>query len=167
MQPGDPTSNAPVVPWQRVPGGARWLGLAGLVPFLAGVVLTVNPPGPVPPGAIVQATLLYGAVILSFLGGIDWGAAMLRGERATAPYLVAVIPSLVAWVTLLFVYPTHQAFVLALAFALKWLVDRFHLQVGRYPQAFMRLRTLLTIGAVAALLVLGFLVLDFGPPPPR
>jgi len=149
--------------WHQVPAGARILGLAGLVPFFAGALFTLQPPGPIPAAAIVGATVLYGAVILSFLGGIAWGAAMTRGERAFAPYLVAVIPSLVGWVTLLFVYPTHQPFVLALAFGLKWLVDRYHVQVGRYPQPFLMLRTILTVGTVASLIVMGFLIMPARP----
>lgn len=79
----------------QVPVVPRLLGLSGLIPFAAAAA-----------GAwllprwdallIAGVGLLYGAVILSFLGGVRWGASMAAGA-APRPYVEAVIPSLFAW----------------------------------------------------------------------
>lgn len=145
--------------WTHLPQAARWLGLAGLIPFFAGAIIILWPDGNVPLGKILQAMLVYGVAILSFLGGVAWGAAMNRGEEAWSVYLLAVAPSLVAWGTLLFVFPLHQAFVMALAFALLWLVDRHHTAVGRFPATYLTLRSVLTVGVVVSFLVAGFVLL--------
>ncbi|MEO1190758.1 MAG: DUF3429 domain-containing protein [Pseudomonadota bacterium] len=152
--------------WQSLPNSARWLGLTGLIPFFAAAVAMLIPPPEIPLSIIIGAQVLYGAVILSFLGGVAWGAAMARGERDLLPYALAVAPSLVAWFALILINPFRQAFVLALAFGLLWLVDRYHTKVGRYPQPFFQLRTLLTIGVVASLLTSGFALLSYLPPSP-
>ena len=50
-----------------------------------------------------RQSLAYGAVILSFLGGIRWGAA-LRGIGASQrrfDFAISVIPSLAGWAALL------------------------------------------------------------------
>ncbi len=146
--------------WSRLPPPLRWIGLAGLVPFFAAAILVLLPSTP-PDAAfrILGAMMVYGVAILSFLGGVAWGAAMARGEEGWAPYLLAAAPCLVGWLTLLFVYPLHQAFVMALAFALLWLLDRQHAAAGRLPGPYMRLRAILTLGVVVSFLAAGFLVL--------
>lgn len=52
------------------------LGLAGLIPFvllLIGCALA----GPTLIGAFINAQHAYGVAILSFLGGVHWGSAMM------------------------------------------------------------------------------------------
>ena len=84
-------------PSQSVPAPAQVLGFAGLIPF-AGCALAVAFLPEIKPEA-ADALLNYGAVILSFLGGIRWGFAVFEGDRAGwIAYGVSVIPSLVAWV---------------------------------------------------------------------
>lgn len=97
-----------------------WLGLAGLLPFLASLAAAWI--APIAWQIIaVRAFLAYGAVILSFLGGIQWGVAMCReGSDASAfkiRMLLAMVPSLVAWSALL-LHPFTAAWVLALGFVL-------------------------------------------------
>lgn len=151
--------NTPKAGWTRLPQAARWLGLAGLIPFFAAAIIILWPDGAAPLGKILQAMLVYGVAILSFLGGVAWGAAMARGEEGWPVYILAVAPALVGWGTLLFVYPFHQAFVMAVAFALLWLVDRQHASVGRFPATYLTLRSVLTVGVVISFLVVGFALL--------
>jgi hypothetical protein len=40
--------------------------------------------------------LIYGAIILSFMGGVHWGAAMLRDEISFGALGRSVLPSLLA-----------------------------------------------------------------------
>jgi hypothetical protein len=86
-----------------LPAGVAWLGYGGLVPF-----------GMLALGAWLdshhieiwqQALVSYGAVILSFVGALHWGFAVL-GEKALPEssdgmYLWSVVPALLGWVALL------------------------------------------------------------------
>ena len=83
-------------PAQRGPTIAAILGYGGVIPFAA-LAFAILLAGPAWRDLALRAFLGYSAVILSFLGGIRWGAA----ARATLPrageYVLAVLPSLWAW----------------------------------------------------------------------
>jgi hypothetical protein len=73
------------------------LGYAGLIPFVAGAVLTWL----VRPDAhpyVVDALAKYAALIVSFLGGIHWGLGMREGQASAARFAWGVVPSLLAWI---------------------------------------------------------------------
>lgn len=77
---------------------AHRLGLAGLLPFLAGAALLWwLPPDATP--RISAALLAYAALIVSFLGGIHWGLGFRDG--GSWPFVWGVMPSLGAWPALL------------------------------------------------------------------
>ncbi|MFD0934260.1 DUF3429 domain-containing protein, partial [Methylobacterium trifolii] len=85
-----------------VPISAVVLGVAGLIPFLGFAALAVTgSDGGIGGFGFSPRTMLsaYGAVVASFLGGIRWGAAAAR-NGGNGDYLVAIIPSLVAWAAL-------------------------------------------------------------------
>ncbi len=141
-----------------VPPAAKWLGAAGAIPF---VFLAVA--GPFLDGALRAdasfALAAYGAVILSFLGGVHWGLAIAgSGPRANQeallrPLTVSVVPSLIAWFAL-FLPTAAGLLVLAGAFAVMLLVDLLASRSGQAPAWYPTLRWPLTI-AVAASLMLG------------
>lgn len=138
--------NAPAVNARSAPPPMAWaLGLAGLIPFVAGAAWLLLARGePMAPRALAA----YGAVIVSFLGGIHWGLVMARPGAAAAAQLVwGVVPSLIAWPALLLPAAWSLA-LLAAALVLCFLVDR-----RSYPglglAAWLPLRGLLS--AVAAL----------------
>jgi len=92
MTPLDPAFPSPA---------ARALGLAGLLPFIAGAaaLVVVDAPGlRVWAGTALTA---YGALIATFLGGIHWGLAMLCVQPVTRRLGWGIAPSLLAWVALL------------------------------------------------------------------
>jgi len=143
----------------RIPPAALILGLAGLIPFVWGV-LTMTVPGwdiaasarlgPRFVGPYVQ--LAYGTVILAFMSGVLWGfATRAEGRIATSGYALSVIPALWAF---FFVGggPVSAAIYLIAGFAgllgLDWLFWRNRLA----PPWWMRLRVGLTAGVVACLL---------------
>lgn len=133
----------------RVPAAAWQLGLAGLLPFGAlalGVVTGID-------GA--RAGLLnYGALILSFMGGCRWGfAAAGLGEGPSVPMLgISVLPALFAWLAMLFPFKA-AAVALAVGFVALYMVDRALTRAGGAPAWWTTLRTPLTIGAAASLVV--------------
>jgi Protein of unknown function (DUF3429) len=140
----------------RIPAAAALLGAAGLIPFVAGAVLVWLMPSlsGIPVGRVV---IVYGAVILSFLGGMIWGlaAAGLAQDSddpsASSVLAVSVLPSLAAWV--LVFMPQHIAlWGLALAFALFLFVDRWAGTIDLTPAWWLTLRTRLTAVVVLSLL---------------
>ncbi len=89
---------------RRVPLLAIVLGIAGLVPFILLGLLALSPDG-VQARRMTLLLIAYGAVILSFLGAVHWGFALLQqdtaprtGERAR--FLLGVVPALIGWVAL-------------------------------------------------------------------
>ena len=86
-----------------VPGPALLLGWAGVIPFALLTVATVL--GLEPLSLDARAALLaYGAAILSFLGGVQWGVLLPRNQVETSlpwRYGVGVLPALVGFVCLL------------------------------------------------------------------
>lgn len=90
----DATATVPVT----TPRAALALGYAGLIPFVAGALATWVL-GDEPRAAAAFALVGYGAVIVSFLGGIHWGLGFLRGDAVR--FVWGVVPSLVAWPALL------------------------------------------------------------------
>ena len=138
---------------QGAPSRLAWLlGLAGLLPFVAATALQwVSPPGWRMLAAM--ALLSYGAVIVSFLGGIHWGLAMRLTPPPAARLLWGVLPSLLAWLALLLDSPRGHA-LLALSLLACYLVDR-----GTYRAlglaAWLPLRALLTTVATACVVLGG------------
>jgi hypothetical protein len=74
-------------------------GLSGILPQALCVVIAIG--GGEGRWIALAAGCVYAGLILSFLGGLWWMAALLANERATWPYMVAVLPSLAAWATFL------------------------------------------------------------------
>lgn len=138
-----------------VPVMAAWLGGMGALPFVALAVAVIGLDG-VTRALAVQALLGYGAVILSFLGGIHWGLAIAPGGPPAAPELGtrlawSVVPSLVGWAALL-VTPVTGLFALAAAFAAMLGIDLRATRLGAAPAWYPRLRVPLTMTVVASVL---------------
>ena len=146
-------SDAPIGDDGAIPTPALILGLAGVIPFLAGGIgaLVLDPEWS---AFATQATLLYGAVILSFLGGIRWGLAMspaMRSEQ-TLHFTIAVLPSLLAWCALL--VPQSIGIWMTIAGLIGMLLTDLQLtRSGQAPRWFQKLRIMLTTGACIGLLM--------------
>ncbi|MCE4225718.1 DUF3429 domain-containing protein [Methylobacterium sp. C25] len=137
-----------------VPIGAVILGVAGLIPFLGFAALSISgSDGGLGPVGLSPRTILsaYGAVIASFLGGIRWGAAAAR-NAGNADYLVAVIPSLLAWAALAAPAPWDLR-VLGCLVLLWGVIDQDLSRRGMTPVWMGRLRLLLSCVAGLSLLV--------------
>ena len=140
---------------KQVPSAAKWLGALGASPF---IILAFS-------GAFLEnflqerihfALAAYGAVILSFLGGIHWGLAIARADPdqkngATFARLgVSVIPSLVGWCALLLSAPIALP-VMSIAFCGLLLFD-WHVSLNmQAPAWYPKLRWPLTVIVVTSL----------------
>jgi Protein of unknown function (DUF3429) len=130
-----------------VPRAARLLGLAGLLPSLAMVVVLIALPGA--RGAAAAVGLAYGALIASFVGGAWWGLAAARAQ-APPPRLLAlsVVPSLLAWPALL-LRPEAGLLMLAIIFAALVPTDRRLQREAVAPAWWLALRRPLSFGMAA------------------
>ncbi len=110
------------------PRAALVLGAAGLLPTILalGVLLLARRPEQ---DLAFRAAGIYGAVILSFLGGSWWGIAVSRGHPRDLPFWlgVAVLPALAGWAAAMFMGPGAVAGLSGLFLACLW-VDR---ELGR------------------------------------
>lgn len=138
-----------------IPTPALVLGLSGLIPFVVAAtalwILEDYQRYPVELGL-----LGYGAVILSFLGGVKWGEALTSGAAiGWQALLLAVSPSLVGWLALL-LSPAAGISLLLAGFLTQYLIDRHWVRSGSLPAWYARLRLLLT--AIVAASLLGSLI---------
>lgn len=139
----------------RIPFPALVLGLAGLLPFAAASLSQYVALRGLPPDHGLRLGIVYGAVILSFLGGIGWGVA-LRPEaprRQAIEFAASVLPSL-AGVTSVFLPEILSLGLLVSAFLMQALWDVMGVEDGRLPRWYGNLRMVLTAGAVIALIAM-------------
>lgn len=130
----------------RIPPGAMALGLAGVIPFAvcAGALWLLDDRALQIEAA--RALAAYGAVILSFIGGVRWGAALgLPPAQATAELVLAVIPSLLGWCALLLPGPTQPLLALMLGIAVFGIMDVREGARGTWPRWYSRQRLILTV----------------------
>jgi hypothetical protein len=137
---------------------ATLLGVAGLLPFIGAGLAGLGPQG----DRAMMALVAYGAVILSFLGGVHWGFALQdpaeRGQRQRL--LLGVAPSLVGWVALLLAMAVRvEAGVALLALGVlgATIVEARAQRAGMMPRGYMTLRYGLSGVVIVVLVVVVFL----------
>ena len=127
---------------------ANTLGFAGLIPFLALAALPL-----VFRDAIAlqagRALIVYGAVIISFLGACHWSAAVIHDNNpdVAGRMLFAVSPALLGWLAVLVALPL--GFALIITGLLLTLVADSHWPYG--PAWYATLRRRLTSIAILCL----------------
>lgn len=151
-------SNNPQEAGRPSPQMAVWLGYAGLVPFVvSAVAILLLDEDPFLEETAGQTLLAYGAVILSFLGGVRWGRALVTSHKddQTRDFVLSVLPSIFGWSCLLLPIISGGIFLLIFGYLWQLYVDLKATRNYSLPQWFGRLRLRLTIGAIIALLVGG------------
>ena len=136
-----------------IPRGPLLLGWAGVIPFALLALSTVAewklPIAPAP------ALVGYGAAILSFMGGVQWGLTMSpRSDRAqgSGAYAISVVPALIGWAGVLL--PSRSGLVvLAAGFAALLAYDLWTVRAGTAPAWYGTLRLQLTTAVILLLLV--------------
>jgi len=130
---------------------ARVLGYAGLIPF---IVLSISSWLTPPLGhQSIDLLVLYAAIILSFMGAIHWGAALVNdSQNNSAHYTASVIPALVAWLAVLTVQ--HIAISLLLvSFVMLYRYDRHVNDQLGFAAWYLPLRKQLTVVVSVCLLI--------------
>ena len=130
-------SQAPVF-WSRI---VTFAALMGLAPFVAGLVITLIPSlSPVSQLIFERAMIGYGALILSFLGGVRWGLRLQGGAGSDLTFIMGILGAVGGFFTLLMPY-TFGLIVLTIGFALQGAWDVWS---GGVPQLYARLRSMMT-----------------------
>lgn len=144
---------------------AHVLGIAGLLPFVAcTVLLLVLGRHNALAGPVIEVFTSYSVVVLSFLGGIRWGYALLPardGETPVHAQLLAwsVLPPLIAWAAVFMSHPAALALLL-IAYCAQGVWDSFSAHTGGLPRWTAPLRIMLTV-AVAICHAIVFLMAAF------
>lgn len=130
------------------------LGFAGLVPFVL-LTLACWVVSSDWVASFVSAQQVYAIVILSFVGGIHWGATMVSADLSAAQtkraLSWAVAPVVVALLGTMF--GPYNLAVLIIGFLGSYQLDKRLFQWYKLPDWFIRLRFILTCVGVAALFV--------------
>ena len=138
-----------------IPQIAILLGYGGASPFVTLAILSIL----FQERFFIEALMVYAAVILSFLGGIYWGAAMnnLSQNQFTASLKtnlsISVTPALVAWGTLLIKNLTVATILLSVGFLAQLIVDVVATKNGYFPYWYNALRIPLTAIVLLCLIV--------------
>lgn len=130
-----------------MPRSALALGLMGLMPFIAfagalrfDLVLTDD--------QARTAAVLYGVVILAFMGGAQWGLATAAPKPRSSAFAISVLPALLAWASLAFASRLALV-ILGAGFMTLLAYDLWTVRRGEAPGWYGRLR----IGLSAVVIV--------------
>ena len=137
-----------------IPKSALVLGWLGVLPFALFSLVAVATRSQVA-GHAATALVLYGMIILSFMGGAQWGLAMRAPDEAPAALArrlgISVLPALGAFA--LGALPPRPALLgLALLFAALLAYDLSTVRAGAAPAWYGKLRMQLTAAVVLCLL---------------
>lgn len=151
MQSTHPTPwSSPALP-TALPTSVAWLGYGGLLPLVALTGIGWWAPGTPLWG---MALLAYGAVILSFVGALHWGFAMVLGglsdTERTHRFVWSVVPSLLAWPAVLLPMAGGAA-LLIVGFAAHLVQDLRLASRAALPAWYLPLRWRLTVTACVCL----------------
>lgn len=152
----DPRSHADDQDPRAIPLAALLLGAGGVLPFAAlatAALLGLEWRYGFAPGSARTGLIAYGAVILSFLGGVRWGLALKHGaDHQAGLMVVSVLPSLAAWLALMLPRP-HDLTLLVACFLALAVADFAMVRRGQAPAWYATLRLLLTAAVVLILIV--------------
>jgi len=139
---------------KEIPSPAFWLGWAGVIPFAAFAALVVaGGSGGIDATTALRALISYGTIILSFMGGVQWGLEMTRGDGKSPDaigFAASVVPALVAFGAS-FVNPMAALVILAVGFVLLLAYDLRRIRAGIGPGWYAGLRFQLSTAVVLCL----------------
>ena len=141
--------------WSALLGTIRLLGYGGLIPFAALALAAWGGTLPIDKSLCLTLLRAYGLAIVSFIGAISWGIALVSGsldiQKRKRLLLWSVTPSLIGFASFGMTAPVG-CLVLAATAALALLVDIRNTPSIGLPQSWRALRIHLSLGAIAALL---------------
>lgn len=126
------------------------LGYLGALPFI-GLSLFILLGNEQLANNVRPALHVYGAIILSFLGGLHWGRIAAKSQFLSSDkwaLIYSVVPSLIGWSSyLLAIVWRESVWMLIGGFALAYFIDRVFILAGEWRTFMYSLRLHLTIVA--------------------
>ena len=141
----------------RVPKSVRIISTLGLFPFFFGVLGTfqLNVFSYETNSFLIQTSIIYAGLILSFLGGCLFSFEILANSNPKRGQLwLAVLPAV--WATISLQIPIFGASLMAIGFLIVLEIDRRTFKSGKTPVWWINLRFPLTFWVVLSLVVIGF-----------
>ena len=134
---------------------AWMLSLGGTTPFMGLAIVLVFAPNDYSQfDYISMALITYGAIALSFAGGVRWGVALTRteGRSATQVFVLSVVPALIGWGAV-FLGQSSGFIVLAIAFFAQGIWDYGAWCTDVMQEWFVKLRMLVSGVVIVSLLI--------------
>ncbi|MEN2494910.1 MAG: hypothetical protein TECD_00820 [Hyphomicrobiaceae bacterium hypho_1] len=144
-------NTAPLNSHTSVPFAALTWGWAGIIPFVASSYASVFA-DEIWKQYSLQIITQYGAIILTFMGGVHWGILLNKLKTSSWLYSTGIMPSLFAVVTIL-LPPLYAIPVLVIGLITVLICDLCFVNLKIMPIWYGRLRIQLTLVAVVCLLV--------------
>jgi hypothetical protein len=130
--PPAPIKSVKPTPSDQAPTAVLIISYARVVPFIAmALIVAFASPGV---DGVLRGEIGYGAVLLSFLGGARWGAALKTGGNGIAfgPLTLLTLPTFFSWAVLLMAPAVALAALMA-GFLLVTMADRADARQGLVP----------------------------------
>ena len=139
---------------KQIPTSAFWLGWLGVIPFAALSALTLVDASQwttFEQTRAMETLIIYGMIILSFMGGVQWGLEMSRpdGNGATG-FAASVTPALIAFGAS-FVSMFAALLILIAGFLILLAYDMARIRAGIGPVWYGALRIQLSTAVVICL----------------
>lgn len=101
---------------------------------------------------LIDAFKVYSTLVLSFLGGVRWGAVLASQDRLPAGKIIitSLLAPLIGWIAVFVSEPMCFA-LLIVGFAGQGAWDNFAAHNGRLPIWFAKLRMILTVVVILSL----------------
>jgi hypothetical protein len=132
------------------------LMLAGAIPFLLSILFLHNTW--LSHAKVLEIVFTYAAIVLTFLGGVEWGIGVIRFEenKLNFPYIfiLSILPSLAAWLLVLLDFPKLQLIGFILSFIIVLGVDIALTLQKIIPTWFLKLRIAITLIVVTLLILI-------------
>tara|TARA_A100001015_G_C14954134_1_gene698019 strand:- start:792 stop:1235 length:444 start_codon:yes stop_codon:yes gene_type:complete len=141
----------------KIPTAVKLISILGIVPFLFGVLSTfrLSVINPSLNTFLLNTSILYAALILSFLGGCIFGFECLSKKILEKRRLwIAITPTI--WALIALNFKDFSASILAVGFLVAYEFDRKAKAAGVAPDWWLSLRLPLTTIVVLALCIIGF-----------
>jgi hypothetical protein len=133
---------------------AKNLAYAGLLPFIGIPIFVII--GAIDAYLAYIHFVQYSAIILSFFGGIHWLDA-LQNKRKNHQLFVSMLPSIIAWLSLVFLEGSILLSVLSLSYIGILIYDKYVLALEKdILIEYTKLRTVLTTVVVISHLFMAY-----------
>lgn len=130
------------------------MGYGGLVPFWFCAVMAWVAPGAPMQTLALEAGAIWAAIIANFMAAVHWGLALRRADVAPAHYAWSIAPAIILWPFMLANVPVLTLGACLVIFPLILVADRRIIAAGHAPGWYARLRWPLTIGVMAAIILM-------------